>query len=209
MFSASTLLILFLNRTKQGPPSWGRPVGPNQHQLAPAPPRLVAEHGPPTDTPGKIEEGYPGTNYQLLCYPFQECVPQTGKCYNGARKTAKHLIKCMANVSLLVPEFKIATTAALPQKHLTDLADHCHPHTAQASKSSFTVMWIGGGPCILKPLVVQREGTAHPQEPDASEVRMMSGRSLDLEDIIRVPFQSARNKDHHRRSDPNSRLRRI
>ena len=59
-----------------------------------------------------------------------------------AEKKYSVLIRCITLLSLLRPNFRMATTAALSHKHL--IAFPCHKATPiTTGRSSFAVMWIG------------------------------------------------------------------
>ena len=124
----------------------------------------------------------------------------------------KLLIKCMILPSLLLPDFKIATTAALSQKHLTDCPRHCLPHTATpitTGSSFFTVMWRSAQESghLSWNQSPEEEKAPHPHKPEASDVT--DAPAATPPGIIATPFHDGRKQDHHCRSDLNSLLRRI
>ena len=126
------------------------------------------------------------------------------------RKRTGHRIKCMTRGCLDVPDFRMATTAALSQRQRTVFPRQLSPHRAQATttgNSSFTVICTAAhrnwnhSPADKK--------AQHPQEPEASDVTTTEGGVRTTPDNTDSPFQSSRNRSHHCRSDRKARLRRI
>ncbi len=130
-----------------------------------------------------------------------------------ARKKDKHLIKCMALSILLLPEFTMATTAALSQKQDTVRPFHSLPHIATPStmgNSSFTVMCkslqhSGNRSWNHFPSEVK---APQPQEPEASEVNATWGGPRHRVVIGHEPFQIGKKQPHHMRSERKPALSR-
>ena len=78
---------------------------------------------------------------RMLSAPAR-CVADNNRL-NFAAMKYRHLIRPIIIGSLLVPEFRIWTTASLSQRHSTDLFSHCAPQIAAAKmigSSSFAVI---------------------------------------------------------------------
>ena len=119
----------------------------------------------------------------------------------AARKN-RLLIRCITCSFLLVLDLRMATTAALSQRHRTAPPLHMWPQMAMlrtTGSSSFTVM------CHSSQLSghfswnhsPDDAKAQHPHDPDASEVTVATKPHFATTDIIPVTFHDGRNRPHH------------
>ena len=126
----------------------------------------------------------------------------------------KHLMRCMTNECLEVPDLRIVTTPALSKKTTYGLPHHWWPQEAHATtigRSFFAVIWTpsqDSGQASWNHMLVD-VNAPQPHVPDASEVRVAAaGRPVMLVSSD-TPFHCWRKRAYQQRSDLNALFKRI
>ncbi len=128
----------------------------------------------------------------------------------SASMNARHLVRCIASLSLDCPFVTMVTTAALSHHAMTVCPLHSGPHRAAAitiGTSSLAVMchwciWPAHGNWNQR----APQYVPHPQEPDASDTSATEGLATSGFLNMLTPFQPTLYCHHHSMSDLASLL---